>query len=82
MTSHPNPLRDRADIEFGLAGRCKVSVRIFDLQGRLEDVLLDDWRPAGTHRLAWLASGRPAGLRICELRAGTLVLRRKVLVLH
>lgn len=82
LTSHPNPVRERVEIEFGLVGPEHVSVRIFDLQGRLEDVLFDDRRPAGAHRLTWLAAGRPAGLRLCELRTDSVVLRRKLLVVH
>jgi len=71
----PNPFNPRTTITFGLGAEGPVTVRVFDVSGRLVKSLLEGNRPAGDHTLTWHGdddAGRPvgSGLYICRLRSG------------
>jgi hypothetical protein len=57
----PNPFNPRTKIEFGLRTGTQVSVRIYDIQGRLVATLVNRELPAGNHSVDFngekLASG-------------------------
>ena len=55
----PNPFRTATTIAFSLAERSRVSLDVFDVQGRLVRRLLrDELRGAGRHTVAWDGTGR------------------------
>ena len=59
LNACPNPANPRTTIRYGLRERNAVSLRIFDLAGRLVDVLVDgEMMSAGTHTAMW--NGRDA----------------------
>ena len=49
-----------------------MSLRVFDLRGRLVETLVDGPLPAGPHEVAWDAHGVPAGVYFVQLSNGTL----------
>lgn len=84
--AYPNPFNPSTQIEFGLAQREHVSLRVYDVSGRLIATLVDDERPAGPYRVTW--QGRDAdgqtvnsGIYLFRLKtAGFEATRRVVLV--
>jgi hypothetical protein len=67
----PNPARGSAMIEYALATPARVSVRLYDIAGRVAATLLDDAaQPPGVHRVP-LAEGRLApGIYLIDVHAG------------
>jgi len=73
---YPNPFNPRTTVEYELSEETTVTLRIFDLAGRLVDVLVEnETKPAGTHTAAW--TGRdlqdramPSGTYFYRLEAG------------
>jgi hypothetical protein len=53
LESYPNPTRSRATIRYTLPEPSDVSLRIYDVQGRLVRTLVDEHRDAGTHNITW-----------------------------
>lgn len=51
--NHPNPFNPDTVIEFELFHEAVVSLRIFDVRGRMLRTLVDDTRAAGRHRAVW-----------------------------
>jgi len=49
----PNPFNPATDIRFGLPAATRVSLRIYDVSGRLVRTLVDRDLPAGTHSERW-----------------------------
>jgi hypothetical protein len=80
----PNPTADVSALRFRLPHRARVSLAIYDLQGRRVRGLLDERREAGEGRASWDGrddAGRraSAGVYLCRLEAdGTRVSRRLV----
>jgi len=71
----PNPFNPATTIHFVLPEMQKVTVEIFDVQGRKVRLLWDGDLPAGEHRLLWNGrtdSGLPlsSGLYWCRVRTG------------
>ncbi|MFH1841729.1 MAG: FlgD immunoglobulin-like domain containing protein, partial [bacterium] len=81
--AYPNPFNPSTTIEFEIptAGVSQVSVAVYDLQGRLISMLLEERLPTGRHSVVWNGqddSGRlvAAGTYICCLRYRGLVKAR------
>jgi len=51
--NYPNPFNPSTTIEFQLPQASHVTLKIYDLQGRLVKTLADGEFPAGTHRVKW-----------------------------
>ena len=64
LGSHPNPFNPKTTVRLALAEAGPVTVRVFDLQGRLVATLFEGGLTAGEHEIAWDgrdASGHAAG---------------------
>jgi len=49
----PNPFNPTTSIRYSLKERQRVSIRIYDVAGRLVRTLVDESRPAGVQKVAW-----------------------------
>jgi hypothetical protein len=80
----PNPARGAARIAFDVPeGGGPVRLRVFDLAGRLVETLIDGYRPAGAHAIAWSGSrGLAAGIYVVKLDAPGTEQVRKVAVIR
>jgi YVTN family beta-propeller protein len=89
MQSSPNPLAGSSGtrISFSLADPADVTLRIFDPQGRLVRVLLENRRLQGTTTVEWNGfgdDGRPvaSGIYFYRLEAGRSVKTRSLVVVR
>lgn len=83
----PNPARGPVTITLGLPSPAPVSVRVYDVSGRLVRVLLDEPLAAGWRSLGWdrtTAAGRRAspGVYYCSIHAAGAKRIEKVVVLE
>jgi hypothetical protein len=81
----PNPFNPSTTIRFALPRRTEVSLRVFDVRGRLVKTLADGPRPAGQHAVEWDGRndrGAPAasGVYLYRLQAGEQTLQRRMLL--
>jgi hypothetical protein len=53
LRSYPNPFRPPTTIEYRVASRADVRIRVFDLKGALVKDLLNENVAAGEHRVTW-----------------------------
>ena len=51
--SVPNPFNETTTISFSIPQKSKVSLKLFDVQGRLIRNLVDGMEPAGIHPVVW-----------------------------
>ncbi len=77
---HPLPAGTSTELSFTLVRPGEVTIRVFDLRGRLMAEPCRGWRPRGTHRLLLDVSSFPAGLYLIRLTApdGTAIRRMVV----
>ena len=84
--NQPNPFNPATEIAFGLPATQKISLKIFDVNGRLIRTLADGEYPAGRHSLAWRGtddSGRPvaSGMYFYRLTGREQTVTNKMLLL-
>jgi photosystem II stability/assembly factor-like uncharacterized protein len=84
--ARPNPVAHGTAIRFGLPSAGRVSLRVFDVQGRVVAALVDGALPAGTHDARWdtRAAGRPlpSGVYFVRLEQGTDVRTQRLVVIR
>jgi agmatine deiminase len=85
LPAKPNPFRDQTTFSFELKYADRVSLGVYDVQGRMVRSLLHGWTEAGRHEIRWDgrdASGAdaPAGTYFYRLQAGDVSHSRKVVI--
>jgi hypothetical protein len=68
--NYPNPFNCETSISYMLAEAGHVSLRMYDITGRLVATLVNERRGAGEHSATWDASQASSGVYFYVLRAG------------
>jgi hypothetical protein len=84
---YPNPSRSGSSVRFGIAEKCEVSLRVYDISGRLVRTLVSEKRSPGYYASDWdFRDGEgmavSSGTYIYRLVAGHFVGRSKVVVVR
>ncbi|HNZ06837.1 MAG TPA: carboxypeptidase regulatory-like domain-containing protein [Candidatus Cloacimonadota bacterium] len=87
QSNWPNPFKHQTNIRFSLQIGSPVSIRIYDIRGRLLRSVINETRQAGIHNVVLDASddqGRrlPAGVYLCRFQARGYEHTIKLLLLH
>jgi hypothetical protein len=77
----PNPFNPVTTISFTLPQPDYVNLAIYDIQGRIVDVLVDGMREARLHEVIWDASDLASGIYLYRLNAGDFTASGKMLLL-
>jgi hypothetical protein len=79
--NYPNPFNPSTTIEYslGLAGPTKLM--IYDVLGRELVTLVDEYRPAGVHKVMWNASGLPSGVYFYRLESSDFNRTQKMILM-
>lgn len=78
--AYPNPFNSVTNISFGLAEPGYVSIQVFDLSGRLVEILIDDYLSAGGHVTVWNGSDALSGIYLVRMQTVDFVKVRKVVL--
>jgi len=85
--NHPNPFNPQTTIAFEIPGRQEVSLRVFDLSGRLvRDLIVGELRYPGRHEVVWNGrddAGRPvaSGTYFYRLEAGDFAETKRMVLI-
>jgi hypothetical protein len=66
---YPNPFNSATSLTFGLSTKGHVKLAVYDLNGKLLEILVNDVRGAGTYSTMWNASAMPSGLYLARLES-------------
>lgn len=81
--NYPNPFNPSTKISFALPSAQKVTLKVFDLNGKEVAALLDNERkPAGVHEMIFNAHQLPSGVYLYRLEAGKSVEMKKMLLVR
>ncbi|MCK5149112.1 T9SS type A sorting domain-containing protein, partial [bacterium] len=78
--AYPNPFNPETCISFTLPRPGQVKVEIFDIRGRLVEILTDRFMQAGPHKIHWEASDRPSGVYICRMECDGHIRTNKLIL--
>ncbi len=79
--NYPNPFNPTTTITFSVGRRERLSLKVFDVLGREVATLADEVGGPGTYAVLWNAAGLASGVYFYQLRAGSVVVDTKRLVL-
>jgi len=85
--NYPNPFNAQTAIPFELSAAGRARLVVYNILGERVRSLVDEMRPAGSHRVAWDGrddDGRAvaSGVYVVQLRAGSLMQTRKMALLR
>lgn len=75
--NYPNPFNPTTTIEYQVKRPAQLAVRVYDVQGRLIETLVDRQHTAGQHTINWDASGLASGTYFYRLEMNGQVLPAK-----
>ena len=75
---YPNPFNAEANIRFNIPEDTKVTVSIYDLNGRLIDTLWDGETSVGRHSVHWNAKMEPSGIYFIKISTPDKLITRKI----
>ncbi len=87
VQNYPNPFNPYTRINYQIPVDCNVSLRIYDVSGRLVRTLVDDHKNRGRHTIIWDgrdATGRQlaSGIYFYRIQAGTFVETKRMVLLR
>ena len=69
--NYPNPFSEKTTIKFCVAYKSKVKLEVFNSEGEMIKILLDEEKEAGTYEVEFAAeSGSASGKDACNLLGG------------
>ncbi|MFH1278585.1 MAG: right-handed parallel beta-helix repeat-containing protein [Candidatus Eisenbacteria bacterium] len=82
----PNPFNPTTTMSFGIPRAERVRIAVYDVSGRLVDVLIDDVFPAGEFSATWqgrngAGEGATSGIYFARMRAGAFSETRKLVLM-
>jgi beta-xylosidase len=80
--NYPNPFNPETTIQFSIPKDSFVTLRLFDLLGKVVEVLLSEQLRAGNYRVSWNAQNLPSGIYFCQLKAGNFEDTKKLTLLR
>jgi hypothetical protein len=78
--NYPNPFNPSTTIRFAIPAAGMVSLKIYDVLGREVSGLVNSTMQAGSYQVQWNAVGMPSGMYVYELRAGSFVDMKRMMV--
>lgn len=81
IKTYPNPSHDQRTVEFSLPEDMKVTLGLYDINGRLVSTLLNETRIKGIHVYSF-ASNIPAGNYILSLKGGKELVNTKMTIIE
>ena len=82
MDIFPNPVSTGTTIDVQLAKEDNYQIAVYDLNGKLIDVIHRGVLPAGEHRLSWDASTRPSGYYLVRMQGEDVLLTKGINVIR
>lgn len=79
--NYPNPFNPVTTIRYSLANPEHVKLVVYDILGRQVATLVDERQNAGTHHIAFDATGYASGVYFYRLKAGAFVDNKRMLLL-
>lgn len=80
--NYPNPFNPKTTIEFFIPRKRRTVIKVFDLLGQIVYTLIDKEMEAGNHKIKFDASNLPSGIYFYQLKAGSFVQTKKMILLR
>ncbi len=79
--NYPNPFNPQTMIYYTIESRQKISIKVFDILGREIETLINQVKPAGEYEVKFDGSSLSSGIYFYQLKAGSFVETKKMILL-
>lgn len=79
--NYPNPFNPSTVISYSIPGTSKVSLKVYDSEGRLVITLVNEEKAAGTYKTIFNGSGLSSGVYFYRIQAGNFTAVRKFVLM-
>lgn len=79
--NYPNPFNPSTTIKYSVPKLSFITIKIYDVLGSEVAVLVNEEKPVGTYELNWNAVNLPSGVYFYQLKAGSYVETKKMILL-
>ena len=80
--AYPNPFNAQTKVTYGMPEAGNVSIKVFDLAGRLVATLIDGQQIAGNHMTVWNGSNSASGIYLIKMQSADFSTTRKVMLMR
>lgn len=80
--NYPNPFNPTTVISYQLAAHSRVSLKVYDILGNEIATLINEEKHTGTFEVKWDASKFPSGVYFYQLKAGSFIETKKMVLLR
>ncbi|MEJ2493892.1 MAG: phytase [Ignavibacteriaceae bacterium] len=80
--NYPNPFNPTTRIQYSIASKQFVSLRVYDSLGKEVKILVNEERPAGTYEVNFTSKDLPSGTYFYKIKAGDFVQTKKMILLR
>ena len=77
----PNPFNPSTSIQYAISSRQFVSLKVYDVLGNEIETLVNEEKPTGTYEITWYAENLPSGVYFYQLKAGSFIETKKMILL-
>ncbi len=81
FTPYPNPFNPMTTIRFSVGTRHATSLRVYDITGRMVEMLVNKKLTAGEHKIVWNADEYASGVYFVKLMNGQFQTTQKLILL-
>jgi len=78
--NYPNPFNPMTKINYSIPNSVKVSLKVYDILGRLVKTLVNEQKDAGTHFVTFDGTGLSSGVYFYRIDAGDFVQSKKMVL--
>jgi len=78
---YPNPFNPSTKLRYSVPQSSNVVMKLFDILGNEIETLVDGHKPTGTYEITWYAYNLPSGVYFYQLKAGSFVETKKMILL-
>ena len=80
-TAYPTPFNPITNINFALPIESDISLEVFDMQGRVVEVLVSGNMKPGFHSVTWNADSHASGVYFVKMAAGEYISTMKLMLI-
>jgi len=77
--AYPNPFNPITLIEYGLSKDTDVHLTIYDVNGRLVEELVNEYKLSGYYKIEWNANSYPSGMYILQMHTNQFISTQKLM---
>ena len=78
--NYPNPFHEQTQFDLYLPTKEKIKMSVYNNEGMLIDVLLNEELYPGTYEISWKVYDLPEGIYFCELLAGDYKITKSMIL--